>query len=132
MTYSLTGNKISQTYGKLVQVIDGVYYDGLGNQLYDLPTDYYESIGATSASYSLTLTSNPTQYIGVSYSMPTEIFIPISDIDGKIVTIKDESGSASINPITINSTIDNSPQVTIQIDYGSITIVSRINSWWII
>ena len=34
MTYSLTGNTVSSTYGRLVQVINSnEYYDGFGNQL---------------------------------------------------------------------------------------------------
>ena len=33
MTYSLAGNKISQTYGTLVRHLNGNYYDGLGNLL---------------------------------------------------------------------------------------------------
>ena len=45
MTYSLTGNKISQTYQKLVQVINGLYYDGLGNRLDFGPTGFQGSTG---------------------------------------------------------------------------------------
>lgn len=33
MTYSLTGHTVSSTYGRLVQVIDNLYYDGFGNPL---------------------------------------------------------------------------------------------------
>ena len=33
MTYSLTGSTASNTYGRLVQVVDGNYYDGFGNSL---------------------------------------------------------------------------------------------------
>lgn len=45
MTYSLTGNKISQTYQKLVQIVNGLYYDGLGNRLDFGPTGFQGSTG---------------------------------------------------------------------------------------
>lgn len=38
MSNSLRGKKISETYQKLVQVVEGIYYDGSGNRL---------SLGAT-------------------------------------------------------------------------------------
>ena len=31
--YDLTGNKVSFTYGRLVQIASGSYYDGFGNPL---------------------------------------------------------------------------------------------------
>ncbi len=33
MQYDLTNNKISETYGRVVQIVSGSYYDGLGNVL---------------------------------------------------------------------------------------------------
>jgi hypothetical protein len=33
MSNNLTGNKVSQTYQRLVQYVSGDYYDGLGNEL---------------------------------------------------------------------------------------------------
>jgi len=33
MSYDLTGEKISFTYGRVVQVVSGSYYDGFGNPL---------------------------------------------------------------------------------------------------
>jgi hypothetical protein len=33
MQYDLTGNTVSSTYGRLVQTVDGLYYDGFGNLL---------------------------------------------------------------------------------------------------
>ncbi len=33
MTYSLTGKTASSTYGRLVQVVNGDYYDGFGTPL---------------------------------------------------------------------------------------------------
>lgn len=45
MTYSLTGNKISQTYQRLIQFVNGVYYDGLGNRLDFGPTGFQGSTG---------------------------------------------------------------------------------------
>ena len=36
MTYSLTGNTVSSTYGRLVQIIGDTYYDGFGNELFSI------------------------------------------------------------------------------------------------
>jgi len=33
MPYDLTNNKISETYGRVVQIVSGSYYDGFGNVL---------------------------------------------------------------------------------------------------
>ncbi len=86
-----------------------------------------------SSSYSVILNDNPTQYFGISYSTPVTISIPDYTSDGKVVIIKDESGNAYSQNITINaSKIDQSNQATIAIDNGSITMMWRVNTWWII
>ena len=33
MSYELTGTTASSTYGRLVQIVDNLYYDGFGNLL---------------------------------------------------------------------------------------------------
>lgn len=94
---------------------------------------FHVSVGVTAGSYSVTLNDNPTQYFGISYSSTSEIFIPDYVSDGKVVIIKDESGLASKNPIVVNaSKIDQSNQSIIAIDNGSITMMWRVNTWWII
>ncbi len=230
MSYNLTGNTASTTYGRLVQVIHGVvdtYYDGFGNLLdlgpgtssigpqgatgntgatgnngtsvywsgewddmmlysfYDIvsynnntyicidsltpgpsysspdldnthwslmvagitgptgpqgpigPTGssgFHDVTGVTSASYSITLNDNPTQYFGISHSSTSAtITIPDYVTDGKVVIVKDESGNAERFPITVNaSKIDQSNQAIIALNNGSITMMWRVDTWWII
>jgi hypothetical protein len=88
----------------------------------------------TSASYSIVLNDVPTQYFGISHSSTSvNITIPDYTSDGKVVIVKDESGNASIFPITVNaSKIDQSNQAIIALDNGSITMMWRVNNWWII
>ena len=89
--------------------------------------------------YSATVSNYGKDYFGVGYTAsPVTINLPsITGIqDGKLVTIKDETGSASINPITINTngseTLDGSTQSQLAIDYGSLSFVKKSNGWWFI
>jgi hypothetical protein len=89
--------------------------------------------------YSATISSYGRDYFGVGYTAsPVTINLPtISGIvDGKVVTIKDETGFASINPITINTdgsdTLDGVTQSQLAINYGSISVIKKSNGWWII
>lgn len=95
---------------------------------------FHSATGVTSASYSITLNDNPTQYFGISHSSTSAtITIPDYTSDGKVVIIKDESGNASYYPITVNaSKIDQSNQAIIALDNGSITLMWRVDTWWII
>jgi hypothetical protein len=95
---------------------------------------FHSVTGVTAASYSITLNDNPTQYFGISHSSTSaNITIPNYTSDGKVVIVKDESGNASIFPITVNaSKIDQSNQAIIALDNGSITMMWRVNTWWII
>jgi hypothetical protein len=89
--------------------------------------------------YSATISSYGRDYFGVGLTTsPVTINLPtISGIvDGKVVTIKDETGFASINPITINTdgldTLDGLTQSQLAINYGSISVIKKSNGWWII
>ena len=89
--------------------------------------------------YSITVSSYGSDYFGVGFtSSPVTINLPsISSIpDGKLVTIKDETGDASTNPITINTdgsdTLDGLTQSQLAINYGSISVIKKSNGWWII
>ena len=89
--------------------------------------------------YSITVSSYGSDYFGVGFtSSPVTINLPsISGIpDGKLVTIKDETGDASINPITINTdgsdTLDGVTQSQLAINYGSISVIKKSNGWWLI
>jgi hypothetical protein len=89
--------------------------------------------------YSATVSNDGRDYFGVGFtSSSVTINLPsISGIDdGKLITIKDETGFASINPITINTdgldTLDGLTQSQLSINYGSISLVKKSNGWWII
>ena len=94
---------------------------------------FHQTTAVTSLTYSVSLNDSPTQYFGISYSSPVTITIPDYTSDGKVVIIKDESGNAYSQNITINaSKIDQSNQAIIAIDNGSITMMWRVDTWWII
>lgn len=89
--------------------------------------------------YSATVSSDGRDYFGVGYTAsPVTINLPtITGIsNGKVVTIKDETGAASVNPITINTkaseTLDGLTQSQLSINYGSLSFVKKSNGWWII
>jgi hypothetical protein len=72
-------------------------------------------------------------YIGVNYAGPVTITMPTFDVvQGRIIIIKDESGHASTNPITVQGTIDNDAGgFILQMDNGGIQMIYR-NGWRII
>lgn len=71
-------------------------------------------------------------YIGVDYSGPTTIILPVSDLNGRGLVIKDETGNAETNPISVQGTVDNDVGgFVIQINNGAIQLIYR-NGWRII
>jgi hypothetical protein len=56
------------------------------------------------------------------------------NIDGRIIIIKDESGGASTNHITIvtegSETIDGAVSITITVDYGVLRVYSNGTNWF--
>jgi hypothetical protein len=87
-----------------------------------------------------TLVSDPTynvrrkdHYIGVNYAGAVTITMPTFDVvQGRIIIIKDESGHASANPITVQGTIDNDAGgFVLQMDNGGVQMIYR-NGWRII
>ena len=102
-------------------------------------TSNYNILTVNVMTYSATVSNYGKDYFGVGYTAsPVTINLPsITGIqDGKLVTIKDETGSSSINPITINTngseTLDGSTQSQLAIDYGSLSFVKKSNGWWFI
>lgn len=87
----------------------------------------YNTVLVSSNNYTST---SSDYYIGVNHSGPTTINLPSTN-NGNIRIIKDESGNASIYPITISGNIDNSSNAIMQINNGSITLIYR-NGWRII
>ena len=72
-------------------------------------------------------------YIGVNYAGAVTITMPTFDVvQGRIIIIKDESGRASTNPITVQGTIDNDAGgFVLQMDNGGVQMIYR-NGWRII
>jgi len=71
-------------------------------------------------------------YMGVNYAGPVTITLPITPSSGRMIIIKDESGHASINPITVLGTVDNDTGgFIIQLDNGGIQMIYR-NGWRIV
>lgn len=77
-----------------------------------LLTDYFIGV-ITSAEFTITLPDGPT---------------------GTVFIVKDVSGTASINPITIVNTvnIDGQAGATIDADYGSLTFIYSNSAWNIV
>lgn len=71
-------------------------------------------------------------YVGINYSGPVNITLPTSPSSGRMIIIKDESGHANTNPITVVGTVDNdSGGFIIQLNNGAIQLIYR-NGWRIV
>ena len=76
--------------------------------------------------------SNEDYYMGVNYAGPVTITLPVTPSSGRMIIIKDESGHASTNPITVLGTVDNDTGgFIIQLDNGAIQMIYR-NGWRIV
>ena len=72
-------------------------------------------------------------YIGVNYSGPVSLIL--NTIDTKTVIIKDESGLASQNNITISPStglIEGEISITIPVNWMSLTLVCNSGNWFIV
>lgn len=89
----------------------------------------------TTNSSSLSATNT---YVGVNFAGAVTINLPSgsSVVQGKYMLIKDESGNASTNNITVlaNGTdkIDGQSSAILALNYGSITVIWNTNHWSII
>lgn len=89
----------------------------------------YTTNNVTTSTYTV---SSEDYYIGVTYNGPTTITLPSNPSSGRMLIIKDESGNASVNPITVLGTVDNDPTgFIIQLDNGAIQLLYR-NGWRIV
>jgi len=72
-------------------------------------------------------------YVGVNYAGPCTITLPTTSLSsGRSIVIKDESGAAETNPITVVGTVDNDAGgFIIQINNGATQLIYR-NGWRII
>ena len=89
----------------------------------------YNTTLVTTSTYTAT---DEDHYIGVNYSGSCTITLPVGISNGEMLVIKDESGSASTNPIIVSGNVDNDAGgFTLQINNGSISLIYR-NGWRII
>jgi hypothetical protein len=89
----------------------------------------YTTILITTPTYTV---SDEDYYMGVNYAGPVTITLPITPSSGRMLIIKDESGNASSNPITVLGTVDNDTGgFIIQLDNGAIQMIYR-NGWRIV
>jgi hypothetical protein len=72
-------------------------------------------------------------YVGVNYAGPCTITLPTTSLSsGRSIVIKDESGAAETNPITVVGTVDNDAGgFVIQINNGATQLIYR-DGWRII
>ena len=72
-------------------------------------------------------------YVGVNAASPVTLTLPDAiGFPGRVIVVKDESGNCSINPITVNGTVDNDPGgFILQMDNGGIQMIYR-EGWRII
>jgi hypothetical protein len=70
-------------------------------------------------------------FLGIIYSGKTTITLPLSS-DGKIYVVKDSIGTSSKNAISIlaiDSTIDSLKTYSVDIDWGSVTLIYNGLEW---
>jgi len=99
----------------------------------------FDDINPYEVVHNTTLVDEPTYavtdsdyYIGVNYAGAVTITLPTSPNSGRIIIIKDESGNASINPITVVGNVDNDPGgFILQMDNGGTQMIYRAG-WRII
>jgi hypothetical protein len=95
----------------------------------------YAPYEVTASSYTLTATN---YYVGVNYAGATALALPAGSglTTNRVFIIKDESGAANTNNITITpngtNTIDGQASVTIAINYGSLSLLWQGSRWSIV
>lgn len=89
----------------------------------------YNTTLVTTATYTV---QDNDWYIGVNRAGPVSITLPTSPSSGRVLVIKDESGNASVNPITVLGTVDNDAGgFILQMDNGGIQMVYR-SGWRVV
>lgn len=76
-------------------------------------------------------------FIGVNNTglVPFSVVLPANPQTGKVYIVKDVSGTAAVDPITITAvghTIDGAASATINTNFGSVTLVFNGTEWNII
>ena len=73
--------------------------------------------------------------LAVNVAAPSSIVLPIGAPIGTVFIVKDTSGDASTNNITVTgpgSTIDGAASYVINIDYASVTLVQTSTEWSVV
>lgn len=87
-------------------------------------------VNITTTPYNVSLTDYT---IAVNVASPSSIVLPVAPL-GTVFVIKDSSGNASTNLITItaSTTIDGSVNAIINTDYGSVSLIFNGTEWNVI
>lgn len=134
MQYDLTNNKISFTYGRVVQVVSGSYYDGFGNPL-NLPG--YQSISnitANTSSYNVTFDDYTILCDASSGSLDIILPTPTVSTGGKLFNIKkiDSTGNLVNVYVTDGSNIDYSVTQSLTSRGTNLAVQSSTTQYWIL
>lgn len=134
MQYDLTNNKISFTYGRVVQVVSGSYYDGFGNPL-NLPG--YQSISnitANTSSYNVTFGDYTILCDASSGSLDIILPTPTVSTGGKLFNIKkiDSTGNLVNVYVTDGSNIDYSVTQSLTSRGTNLAVQSSTTQYWIL
>lgn len=134
MQYDLTNNKISFTYGRVVQVVSGSYYDGFGNPL-NLPG--YQSISnitANTSSYNVTFDDYTILCDASSGSMDIILPAPTVSTSGKLFNIKkiDSTGNLVNVYVSGSSYIDYSVTQSLTSRGTNLAVQSSTTQYWIL
>lgn len=68
------------------------------------------------------------QVVSVNTSVSAQT-IDLAKLDGRLIVIKDESGNATANPITILGLVDNTLNPQISTDYGVLRVYANDRVW---
>jgi hypothetical protein len=91
---------------------------------------FYETNTVTGPTYTIT---NEDFYVGINYPGPVTVTLPATMPNGRMYFIKDESGQAAVNPITVLGTVDNDAGgFIIQQNNGGVQLIYSNASWRII
>ncbi len=69
------------------------------------------------------------QVVGVNTSASAQT-VDLATLDGKLIVIKDESGNAGANPITLLGTVETVLNPTISTNYGVLRIYGHDGLWF--
>ena len=133
MSNTLRGKRVSDSYQKLVQVIDNQYYDGSGNLL---------SFGATVTPYSLKFISSSytieSSDIGrvIEASSISPILVTISSDNipagSQIILIAGGTGTVSVTGASGTNLYSAQNKRTLQYQYSTLTMIKKDSTSWYI